>query len=297
MAPTQFSFTTIPALQALSEPRAPKVDFDYARQEQQAQSASRRKPEDPNSTPVGVTGEELARRLLTDSSRWHVVNTTLQDEIAAGQAAEAERRDQLYKGNPAVAEYVQGVMDRLAPSMNRPELKFRPVIIESDQIVAEGLPGGGVVLSTALLKGLKSEGELAAVLAHEMVHGARRHGLRKDIETKIVKSGALEKHGVSASDAKEAFLSNLRHYEQEADIRMVEAMAAAGFDPREAATVLQRLGDTRGHRHSEVEEGDSTHPSVYNRVKLIEGLSRARGYEGARELDRSGFKQWKGLLD
>jgi len=77
----------------------------------------------------------------------------------------------------SVTRYVAKVGKTVALQSERPSLPFSFAVVASDTPNALALPGGYVFVSTGLLKKLKSEYELAAILGHEIAHVAQRHGL------------------------------------------------------------------------------------------------------------------------
>ena len=57
-------------------------------------------------------------------------------------------------------------------------LDWEFTVIEDEQANAMAAPGGRVIVFTGLLKLLRSEDQLAAVLAHEIAHVLARHTVR-----------------------------------------------------------------------------------------------------------------------
>jgi predicted Zn-dependent protease len=83
-----------------------------------------------------------------------------------------------YVLDPALAAYVSEVGQKLVKVSDRPNLPFEFVVINDSVPNAWALPGGKLAINRGLLTELKSEAELAAVLGHEIVHAAARHGAR-----------------------------------------------------------------------------------------------------------------------
>ncbi len=75
--------------------------------------------------------------------------------------------------------YLQNILDHLlASAENLPEFSYK-VFIHDDKIVnAMALPAGNIVVFSGLLAELKTENELAMILAHELGHYAHRDHLR-----------------------------------------------------------------------------------------------------------------------
>jgi predicted Zn-dependent protease len=94
-----------------------------------------------------------------------------------------------YVTDPRVTEYVRSVGDRLAAVADRP-LPYEFVVLNSGELNAWALPGGKIAINRGLLVELKSEAELAAVLGHEIVHAAARHGAQQMEKGQLLQIGA-----------------------------------------------------------------------------------------------------------
>ena len=77
--------------------------------------------------------------------------------------------------DPELTAYVQGVGQRLAEVSDR-QLPYEFVVLNNSVPNAWALPGGKIAVNRGLLTELNNEAELAAVLGHEIVHAAARHG-------------------------------------------------------------------------------------------------------------------------
>ncbi len=73
---------------------------------------------------------------------------------------------------------MQSLLDSLAEHMEGPRRKFHINVIEKKETNALALPGGHIVMYSELLEKIKSENELAMILAHELGHFAARDHLR-----------------------------------------------------------------------------------------------------------------------
>ena len=80
--------------------------------------------------------------------------------------------------DPILTAYVNDVGRKLVRVSDRPNLPFEFVVINDSVPNAWALPGGKLAVNRGLLTELKSEAELAAVLSHEVVHAAARHGAK-----------------------------------------------------------------------------------------------------------------------
>lgn len=182
-----------------------------------------------------------------------------QQEIAIGQ--EQYLYGQQSQGgelitDPALTAYVQGIGNKLAAVSDRPELPYEFVILNNGVPNAWAMPGGKIAINRGLLTELKSEAELAAVLAHEIVHAAARHGA-KSLERGIALQGLViaTAVGLEANDVDGAALYAMgaglaaqlvnlkygRHAELESDAYGMKYMTEAGYDPMAAAALQETL--------------------------------------------------------
>lgn len=80
--------------------------------------------------------------------------------------------------NPALHKYVNLVGTSVAMVSDRPDLPFHFAVLNTSEINAFAAPGGYVFVTHGLLKSVRNEEELAAVLAHEVGHVCARHSLQ-----------------------------------------------------------------------------------------------------------------------
>lgn len=94
--------------------------------------------------------------------------------------------------DPAIHRYVTLVGAVLTPASTRPTLSYQFIVLDTDGVNAFAAPGGYVHITRGALALLKSESELAGVLAHEVVHIAEKHTTRAIQKGKLVQMGANE---------------------------------------------------------------------------------------------------------
>jgi predicted Zn-dependent protease len=115
-----------------------------------------------------------------------------QQEIALGQQYYGPSRQSQggdYVTDPTVNAYVQQVGRKLAAVADR-RLPYEFVVLNSDELNAWALPGGKLAINRGLLVELRNEAELAAVLGHEIVHAAARHGAQQMEKGQLMQIGA-----------------------------------------------------------------------------------------------------------
>ncbi|WP_428603504.1 M48 family metalloprotease [Sedimenticola sp.] len=155
-----------------------------------------------------------------------------------------------FKLDPELTHYVQRVGQRLAAVSDR-QLPYEFAVLNDSTPNAWALPGGKIAVNRGLLLELKNEAELAAVLGHEIVHAAARHGAQ-GIERGMLLQGVMLAAGVATRDSDYSQLAvgaasvgaslinqgYSRDAELEADYYGMSYMARAGYDPL-AAVGLQ----------------------------------------------------------
>jgi predicted Zn-dependent protease len=168
-----------------------------------------------------------------------------------------------YLADPQVQAYVNKVGQRLAAVSDR-KLPYEFKVLNSGVPNAWALPGGKIAINRGLLTKMKSESELAAVLGHEIVHAAAKHGA-KGMTRGVLLQGGLMAATIASSGKKYSDLAQMgasvgaqlintrygRDAERESDRFGIEYMARAGYDPQGAvdlqATFLELSKDsTRG---------------------------------------------------
>jgi predicted Zn-dependent protease len=150
---------------------------------------------------------------------------------------------------------------------------------ETKELNAYCMPGGRIMVYSGLIESLDlSDAELATVLAHEVAHALREHTRERVSRTyaqQLVLAGAAAVTGASEGATN---LANMvgqvtfqlpfsRDQESEADDIGLELMARAGYDPRAALTLWQKMSRAEA---SGTPKFLSTHPAPKERIKDIE---------------------------
>ena len=185
--------------------------------------------------------------------------------------------------DPVQRGQIRDALDRLlqARRIKAPvQLEFRRLGEKGPNAFA--LPGGIIVMSDELVA-LATEEEISAVLAHELGHWQKRHGLQSVLRS----SAALLIVSTITGDL--STLTNFsaalpftllqegysREFESEADAYAVETLQLAGLKPAYLASILDKLG----HAHPGSEQIPSylsTHPSTADRIQKIDPTGEFR---------------------
>lgn len=204
--------------------------------------------------------------------------------------SEAHRANAL-DNNPQNIARVRGITDRLIPQavQLRPETrnwKWEVHVLNSKEVNAWCMAGGKMAVYTGLLNQIKpSDDELAEVMAHEISHALLSHQAEKMSRVKMqqtglqigVIAGALAGYnlgsvaGLADTAATLALqLPNSREAESEADKVGMRIAAQAGYDPRAAVSLWEKMLHTGG---SGTPEWLSTHPSPESRIQAMRLLA------------------------
>ncbi|KAF0162651.1 MAG: putative Zn-dependent protease [Rhodocyclaceae bacterium] len=191
--------------------------------------------------------------------------------------------------DPALTAYVNEVGQKLARVSDRPSLPFEFVVINDSVPNAWALPGGKLAVNRGLLTELKSEAELAAVLSHEIVHAAARHGAGA-MERGILLSAGAAIISVLAADNRHSDLIDFaaaggatlltlrfsREHELEADHYGMDYMVRAGYDPKAAVELQETFVRLSGDKSSGWLAGMfATHPPSQERVDANRRMASA----------------------
>jgi len=214
---------------------------------------------------------------------------TMDEETAAGRLAglELEKTMGGRLADLAVQAYVRTVGERVARSTHRPQLLYEFTVLDSNLLDALALPGGPVYVTRGLLEGLKTEGELAAVLARQMAHINARHAEERIGREALDKAARGVAQGGSAKSQATADLGRLLveriktpyppAVESAADRLGLDYLAAAGYDPEEMVRLLGVLVSFEGPAPSAVEgtpEPSRPGPNPEGRREAIEEVIR-----------------------
>jgi predicted Zn-dependent protease len=187
--------------------------------------------------------------------------------------------------NEGVQRYVNHVGRWLASQTERADLPWRFGVLEAPQLNAFATPGGNVFITRGLLERMKSEAELAGVLAHEIAHVLRRHHLKaiqKGAQTALageaLNQALARRDGNDPSRAKlislgsEVFTRGLdKSDELEADRLGVAIAARGGYDAYGLPSVLQTL-NAMNPQDSGLALMFKTHPAPGERLDALEKL-------------------------
>jgi len=203
-----------------------------------------------------------------------------------------------YVVDPQVQAYVNEVGQRLAAVSDR-KLPYEFKTLNNSVPNAWALPGGKIAISRGLLTELETEAELAAVLGHEIVHAAAKHGA-KGMQRGIFLQGAVLVATIASQDSGYSNLAQVgagmgaglvnqkygRDAERQSDHYGMKYMSRAGYDPQGAVELQKTFVKlSEGRRQAWLSGLFASHPAskerVQNNIKDAAGLPK--GGEVGRE--------------
>lgn len=228
-----------------------------------------------NTTQGGLVGVDRQQRMALSSQE---MDTSASKQYA--QVLEEQRKKGALNQNAAQLRRVRAIANRLIPQTTafRPDAakwNWEVNLITAPDVNAWCMPGGKIAGYTGLIDKLKlSDDELAAVMGHEIAHALREHARERASEqmvtgglislgSSILGVGDLGQQGAQYAYMVTMGLPNSRTHETEADRIGVELAARAGYDPRAAITLWQKMAQVGG---DEPMKFMSTHPSREDRV-------------------------------
>ena len=206
------------------------------------------------------------------------------DEISMGQnqyAPSQQSQGGQLVSDPELVRYVQQVGQKVAGVGDR-DLPYEFVVLNNGVPNAWALPGGKIAINRGLLTELNSEAELAAVLGHEVVHAAAKHGANS-IQRGMILQGVVTAAAIGAAVSESEYGNYVvggaqlgsqlistkygRNAELESDYYGTQYMARAGYDPTAAVSLQQtfvRLSE--GRETSFIDGLFASHPPSPERV-------------------------------
>jgi predicted Zn-dependent protease len=214
-------------------------------------------------------------------------------EIAIGRDAHAQMRQAVPElSDRLIVDYVRVLGRALAASAPGPRYPYSFHVADHRDLNAFALPGGPVWVHRGALAAAGREDQIAAILAHEIVHVAQRHAARQLTKGVVANGflgllGAMLGNDASARTARAGagvlatglFLQFSRNDELEADRIAVVLLSRAGWDPGALAEFMEVVRREQRRRPASVEVFFSTHPTTDGRIDALRETVRslARG--------------------
>jgi predicted Zn-dependent protease len=234
-------------------------------------------------TKGGAVGVDREQRMMVSS-----------EEVDAGSRkayaqmmAEAQKKGVLDR-NPAQLQRVKAIVSKLVPQVaafraDAQKWPWEVHVISVPEVNAWCMPGGKMAIYSGFIEKLNaSDDEIAAVMGHEIAHALREHARERisrqmATQTAVGIAGALfgigdlgQGLGNMVADVT-LNLPNSRTHEVEADRMGVELAARAGYDPRAAIGLWEKMTKVSGG--NQPPKWLSTHPQHEDRIKDLRAYS------------------------
>ena len=230
-----------------------------------------------DTTKEGTVGVDRHQRMLVSEQEVEASSKQAYSQMMA----EAQKKNALDR-DAAQVQRVKNIVGRLVPQTAtfRPDATkwaWESHVISIDEVNAWCMPGGKMAVYTGLIQKLQiTDDELAAVMGHEIAHALREHArerVSRQMGTQMAVgiAGALfgigelgQGLGNMVADVT-LNLPNSRLHETEADRIGVELAARAGYDPRAAIQLWEKMAKVSSG--GQPPKWLSTHPSHEDRIK------------------------------
>jgi predicted Zn-dependent protease len=234
-------------------------------------------------TEHSAVGVDRQQRFMVSSEEVDKGSAQAYQEVLAA----AQKQGALDK-DAATLQRVKTIVGRLIPATgalraDAPKWAWEAHVLSSKEVNAWCMAGGKIAVYTGLIEQLKpSDDELAAVLGHEMGHALREH-VREQASRQMGEQVALGVVGAifNVPDIAQQLapmildvtfnLPHSRGQETEADRVGVELAARAGYDPRAAISLWQKMEKIGG---AQPPKFLSTHPASADREKDLQAISQ-----------------------
>ncbi len=233
-----------------------------------------------NAQVIGESSEKIARSFE---------DVTPQQEYYLGRAVAATvlGKYRLWE-NADATDYLNRLGQAISLFSARPETYggYHLGLINSEEINAFAAPGGLILLTRGLVRICENEAELAAVIAHEIAHVEKKHGLRAikksrltSALTTLAMAGAAELGGSDLKELTSVFGESIsditntlmisgysRDLEYEADMRAAEILAAAGYPTSSLVSMLKSMDN---ELKPDGFDFAKTHPAPAKRIRSV----------------------------
>jgi beta-barrel assembly-enhancing protease len=209
---------------------------------------------------------------------------SVNDEIAIGRKAQQQVRQQVPElRDGTVNNYIDRLGRAVASRADGPRYPYSFDVANYREVNAFALPGGPIWIHRGTIDAARTESQLVGVIAHEVAHIANRHAAEQISKGTVANVGlgllgALLGNGTGSQiaqlgagfAAQATMMKFSRDDEREADIKALQYMKRAGYDPRGMVEFLQVLRAQQGRDPGSVQTFFSSHPAPTERMQRLQ---------------------------
>lgn len=183
----------------------------------------------------------------------------------------------------ADSHHLQQILDGLTERLPEGKGRYQVYLVTRPEMNALALPGGNIIVFSGLLKEVKSENELAFVLAHELGHFANRDHLRGLGRGLVLLTLSAALFGGDSATV-EFIMNSLinvemkfsQRQEQQADLWAIDLLNKTYGQVPGARDFIERI--TRKEKMSRFLYYFATHPYPQDRLKALNEHIEKKGY-------------------
>jgi len=207
--------------------------------------------------------------------------------------------------DPEVIGFVNRVGQDIVEHLRVHNFPYHFYVVDSSALNAFAAPAGHVFMNRGLIEIMDGEGELAAILAHEIAHVQSRHIAQRMARAQKLSLAALGGMlaGIflggdagaaviagSQAGATSAMLSYSRQNEEESDRKGLRYLESAGYQGVDFVNIMRKMGQESWKAGGHIPSYLSTHPGVPERVAYLATTVETRpSTSKSRTQDHEGF--------
>ncbi len=187
--------------------------------------------------------------------------------------------------DPAIQGYVESLGRKILKVVGPQPFEYRFFVIQNEVMNAFAGPAGYIFIHSGLIENFQSEGELAAIISHEIAHVTSRHlseRMAKSQKMSLATLGGMIAGVFLGGPAGQALmmgsiagnvqmqLAYSREDEREADRKGLDYLVQSGYDPKYMIQSFQALLQANWHQPSDIPTYLTTHPGLSERISSVE---------------------------
>jgi predicted Zn-dependent protease len=193
--------------------------------------------------------------------------------------------------DPEVVGYVNKVGQTVVAHLEVHTFPYDFYVVDSSDLNAFAAPAGHVFINRGLIEIMDDEGELAAILGHEIAHVQSRHIAQRVARAQklsiasiggllagILLGGEAGAAAIAASQAgaTSAMLNYSRQDEEEADRKGLRYLEAADYNGEDFVKIMKKMGQDSWKAGGHMPTYLTTHPGVPERVAYLATIVETR---------------------